>query len=253
MTQFSVLDCVLAGTAAAVGAMINASAGGGTLVSFPTLTAIGVPALSANATNMVGMCPGYIAGTVAQRNDLAGLGRSLRGRVVCAAAGALVGAVLLVSTSEKVFREIVPILVLASTALLAAQETLRRWLARRRPSASGLAVVEMVCLFLACCYGGYFGAGLGIILLAVLGLFSSLRFNRINAIKQLLSIVVGVTSATFLAFSSHVEWVLVACMVPGSFIGGSVGGRFATRVDPARLRAGVVVVGFVIGVIYAVT
>jgi uncharacterized membrane protein YfcA len=253
VTDLSTLDYVLAGVAAAVGAMINASAGGGTLVSFPTLTAIGVPALSANATNMVGMCPGYIAGTVAQRNDLAGLGPSLRSRVVCAAAGALVGAVLLVSTSERLFREIVPILVLASTALLAVQEPLRRWLARRRPSASGLAVVEMGCLFLACCYGGYFGAGLGIILLAVLGLFSALRFNQLNAIKQLLSIVVGVTSATFLAFTSHVEWALVACMVPGSLVGGALGGRLATRVDPGRLRAAVVVCGCVIALVYALT
>jgi uncharacterized membrane protein YfcA len=149
-------------------------------------------------------------------------------------------------------REIVPILVLASTALLAAQEPLRRWLARRRPSASGLAVVEAGCLFLAACYGGYFGAGLGIILLAVLGLFSALRFNQLNAIKQLLSIVVGVTSATFLAFSSHVEWALVACMVPGSLVGGALGGRLATRVDPGRLRAAVVVCGCVIAVVYAV-
>ena len=101
-----------------------------------------------------------------------------------------------------------------------------------------MAAVEAVCLFLAACYGGYFGAGLGIILLAVLGLFSALRFNQLNAIKQLLSIVVGVTSATFLAFSSHVEWVLVACMVPGSLIGGSArrAPRHAGRPGPAARR-----------------
>ena len=254
-TNVSIFHGVLAGLAASIGAMVNATAGGGTLVSFPTLTALGVPSLTANATNMVAMCPGYLAGTYAQRDELTGLGRALRLRVSCAAVGGLVGALLLVASSDELFTAIVPFLVLGSAAMLAAQDPLRRSLARRRRGSTvpNNPPFEVLSLFFAACYGGYFGAGLGIVLLAVMGLFSTLRFNQLNAIKQLLSIAIGLSSALFLAFSSHVSWVLVAYMVPGSLIGGTAGGRLASHIDPRHLRAAVVTCGCLVGLVYFLT
>jgi uncharacterized membrane protein YfcA len=245
---------VLAMCAAGVGAIVNATAGGGTLVSFPTLVALGVPPVGANATNMIAMCPGYFAGTYAQRVDLAGLRPALRVQAVCSVFGGVAGAALLLMT-EELFREVVPFLILASALLLAVQVPLRRVLSRRELTAprSGVAPGQLATLFVAACYGGYFGAGLGIVLLAVLGLFSPLPFNRLNAIKQLLSVAIGVSSALVLAFTRHADWALVAWMMPGAFLGGTFGGRVVSRVNPDVLRVVVVIAGCAIAAVYFVT
>ncbi|PRP55321.1 sulfite exporter TauE/SafE family protein, partial [Bacillus halotolerans] len=144
----------LAAGSAAVGAgLINAVAGGGTLVSFPVLTALGVPAIRANATNTVALCPGYIGGTLAQRKDLAGLQRSLRPQLVAAMLGGLSGSILLTVSSEAVFRQIVPFLILAACLLLATQDRIRRWLSARSSEGSGThAVAELVSVTAASVY-----------------------------------------------------------------------------------------------------
>ena len=129
MTDISALAHVAAGCAALVAGAVNALAGGGTLITFPVLTAIGVPAIRANATNTVSLSPGYVGGTYAQRRDLAGLGSSLRPQLVASAFGGLAGSILLIVTSEAVFRSIVPFLILAACGLLAAQDRLRAALA----------------------------------------------------------------------------------------------------------------------------
>jgi len=246
---------------AVAGSFINATAGGGTLVSFPTLTALGLPTITANATNMVAMCPGYFAGTHAQRSEIAALRPTLPRQVVCAALGSLVGAILLTKTDEGVFRRVVPLLILASTVLLAAQPRIRAAVAARqgradRPLVEGAAVEDRVGLrplaglFVASAYGGYFGAGLGIILLAVTGLYLTLSFRQLNALKQLLSVVVGLTSAAFLVFTPHVDWAVAAWMIPGSLLGGALGGRVVGRVNPAMLRTAVVCLSTAVAVVY---
>lgn len=232
--------------------IVNAVAGGGTLISFPVMTAVGVPSVHANATNTVSLCPGYIGGTYAQRRDLAGLGGHLRPQLVAAAAGGLAGSVLLIVTSESLFRKIVPFLILAAAVLLAVQGRIRAWLARRAGGHGAHRSAELIAVTAASVYGGYFGAGLGIMLMAVLGLFSELPFTRLNAVKQILSVVINVFAAGFLVFSGKVEWGLVAVMAPCSLLGGQVGGRVAGSLPPEKMRAGVIVFAFTVAVIYFV-
>ncbi len=241
-----------AGAALAAG-VVNAIAGGGTLISFPVMTAVGVPAVRANATNTVSLCPGYISGTYAQRRDLEGLAGHVRPQLAVAAVGGLLGSVLLVVTSESVFRAVVPYLILAAAVLLAVQNRLRAWVARRRhDDDQPRRTVELLTIGAAAVYGGYFGAGLGIMLMAVMGLFSDLPFTRLNAVKQLLAFVINVCAATFLVFSGKVEWSIVAVMAPGALIGGQLGGRFAGSLPPEKLRIGVIVFAFAVAVVYLV-
>ena len=242
----------LAAAAAAVGAgAVNALAGGGTLISFPVLTAIGVPSVNANATNTVALCPGYVGGTWALRREIDATHEPLRARLVVAGIGGLTGALLLLFTSNAVFRSIVPYLILLSCLMLAVQDPLRRWVTRHRGSGR-LAGLELGGTFLAGVYGGYFGAGLGIMLIAVLGLFSAVPFTQLNAVKQPLAAAINLSAAAFLVFSGKIEWSLVAVMAPASLLGGALGGRLSTYLPANRFKWAVITFGVVISIIYLV-
>ena len=197
MSDVSALSHLIAAAAAAGAGAVNALAGGGTLISFPVLTAIGVPVVSANATNTVALCPGYVGGTYALRQEIDATGEPLRRRLVVSGLGGLTGALLLLLTSNAVFRSIVPYLILLSCLLLAVQDPLRRWVAHHR-GAKDLTVAELIGIFLAGTYGGYFGAGLGIMLIAILGLFSNVPFIQLNAVKQPLAAAINLSAAAFL-------------------------------------------------------
>lgn len=251
----STLDLALATLAALAGGAVNALAGGGTLITFPALVALGAPAVAANVTNTVALTPGYLGGTYGQRGDLRGQGGRLRLLVPASIAGGLLGGVLLLLTGDELFRELVPFLILGATGLLAAQERVRALVARRvggRPGADPSEVWAVASAFAASVYGGYFGAGLGVILLAVLGLSLEDPLTRINALKQALSFCVNVTAACYFLFSGRVVWSLAAVMAVGAVAGGSLGGRLAGRMRPERLRLVVVAVGLVVGLAYLV-
>lgn len=252
MSDISTLGHVAIGFAAAGAGLVNAIAGGGTLISFPIMTALGVPAVRANATNTVSLCPGYVGGTFAQRKDLTGMGKGLRPRLIAAAVGGFGGSILLIVTSEAVFRQIVPFLILAASLLLAVQDRIRSWLFAQPNLHKSHLTLEIIAVTIASTYGGYFGAGLGIMLMAVLGLFSELPFNQLNAVKQLLSFVVNISAAAFLVFSGKVEWTLVAVMAPASLAGGHFGGRLAGSLPPRKLRAFVITFGVLVAVVYLV-
>ncbi len=286
------IDFALAGGATLVAGAVNALAGGGTLVSFPTLVAIGVPALSANVTNTVALCPGYLSGTVAQREDLQGQRRRVRALGVAAAIGGLTGSVLLEITPESAFRSVVPWLLVLSCVLLAGQDRTRAWVkarsatgdttgaprgattvdgwatpARREPAGAAgapgdrAAVVDvgrpswilLGTIFLGAVYGGFFGAGLGIMMLALLGLFLDDSLIRINAVKQALQLIINVVAAAFFAISGHVRWELVPVMAVAALVGGTVGGRLSRVVNPTWLRRAVVVFGLAVAVDFWVT
>jgi uncharacterized membrane protein YfcA len=249
VNDISLLGHVLAGLGAVAAGTVNAVAGGGTLITFPLLTAVGVPSVRANATNTIALSPGYVAGTYAQRNDLTGLRTGVQAQAIVAGVGGLTGSILLVISSESAFKVLVPFLILLATLLLAAQDRLRAWVAARG-STDAHATIGLAAVFLAAIYGGYFGAGLGIMLAAVLGVFSDLPFTRVNAVKQLLAFVVNVSAAAFLCFSGKAVWSLVAVMAPAAIIGGTMGGRLARIVPPKRLRTGVIVLGLIVSVIY---
>ena len=253
--DLSVLDHVLVALAAVAGGAVNAVAGGGTLITFPALAAVGVPAVSANVTNTVALSPGYLGGTYAQRTDLVGQGARLRFLVPVAVVGGLVGGVLLLATGEELFRDLVPFLILGASVLLLLQDRIRARVIRRL-SASERADPHhawvAVPAFGASVYGGYFGAGLGVILLAVLGLVLEDSLTRINALKQALSFCINVTAAVFFLFSGRVAWTAALVMAVGALIGGSIGGRLAGRMRAERLRGVVVAIGFVVGTLYLV-
>ncbi len=249
------LDYLTIGLAALAAGAVNAVAGGGTLISFPVMTALGIPPVAANVTNTVALCPGFIGGTFAQRRDLAGQGPRLWALLPAAALGGVAGGVLLLYSGDRVFRALVPFLILAASALLAAQDRVRAWMLRRPGGADSRAsdfARAAAPVGLAAAYGGYFGAGLGVILLATLGLLLSDSLTRLNALKQALSFSANLAAAVFFAFSGRVVWSVALVMAVGALVGGSIGGHFASRVSPGALRRAVVVVGFVVGMIYLV-
>jgi uncharacterized membrane protein YfcA len=260
--SLSALDLAAAGGATLVAGAINALAGGGTLVSFPTLVAIGVPALPANVTNTVALCPGYFSGTWAQREDLAPQRTTATWLAVAAAAGGLTGSALLEVTPGSTFRAAVPWLLVLSCALLISQDRVRSMVRARTtaapsepdaPRPARPPVPLMLAIFAGGIYGGFFGAGLGIMLLALLGLWLDESMVRINAVKQAMSLVVNTVAAVFFAISGHVRWELVPVMAVASVIGGTFGGRLSRVVNPTWLRRAVVVFGLVVAVDFWLT
>ncbi len=240
--------------AAAVGAgMVNALAGGGSLITFPTLLAVGVPPVAANVTNTVALCPGYFGATLAQAKDLQGQKGRMRLLLPASVVGGVLGGILLLKTTEELFRTVVPFLILLASALLAVQEPVRAWLIRRAGNSnpggdSGRWAVLPIGL--AAVYGGYFGAGLSVIVLAVLGLVIHDNLTRLNALKQSISLSTNVAAAVFFLFSGQTVWLAALVMAAGALIGGTLGGRLAGRIKPGVLRVIVVTIGVVVGLIY---
>jgi len=241
----------IVGAAAFAGGLVNAIAGGGSLITFPVLVAIGLPAVTASLTNTVAMCPGYLGATIAQRRDLAGQ-RGRAWRVLPGAAlGGVAGALLLLHTSDASFDVAVPYLILFAAALLAAQEPLRRWLVgrSRTPHSEAWAAVPVA---LAAIYGGYFGAGMGVMVLAALAVVLDDTLTRANALKQTVSLVVNVAAAIVFLGSGRIDWTIAVVMMAGALIGGAVGGLVASRVPPVILRWTVVVVAVAVAIAYFV-
>ena len=247
------LDFVLIGLAAVAAGAINALAGGGTLITFPALTSIGIPAVVANVTNTVALSPGYLGATLAQKTEILDQRRRLWFLLPAAALGGLAGGLLLLNTSEKLFRELVPYLILLASLLLAVQDPLRRRLVARaarsgaEPRHEGWAAVPV---FFAAIYGGYFGAGLSVIILAVLGLTLDDSLTRLNALKQAVAFATNMTAAALFLFSGQVVWPAAAVMAVGALLGGALGGKLAGRIQPATLRRVVVTIGILIAIIY---
>ena len=245
-------DLLIAGLAAIAAGIVNAIAGGGTLITFPVLIALGLPAVSANVTNTVALCPGYFGGTWAQRNDLKGQSGRIRLLVPIAIVGGIAGGLLLIMTGEKLFGNLVPYLILFATILLAAQDRLKKWIFRNSGPhhSDGSQKLISLAMIPAALYGGYFGAGLGVITLAALGLFLHDNVIRLNALKQLLSLCINVSAALYFLFSGQVHWLVAAVMAVCALLGGTIGGRLAGKFKPVILKWVVVVIGFAVAFIY---
>lgn len=251
----SILELIAVGLAAVAGGFVNAIAGGGTLITFPMLTAVGVPPVIANVTNTVALCPGYIGGTFAQRRDLQGQGKRMRMLLPAGILGGITGGVLLLSTSDATFRKLIPYLILTAVILLAFQDRLRNAVMARMGGHGRTHPHEawsIPLIYLAAIYGGYFGAGLGVMMLAILGLVLDDSLTRLNALKQSLSFVINIAAALFFLFSGKVLWTAAAVMSVGALAGGVLGGRVASRIQPALLRWIVIAVGLVVAAVYFV-
>jgi uncharacterized membrane protein YfcA len=243
----SVLEAVailLAGVAAGT---INTVVGSGTLITFPTLLAFGVPPVTANVSNTIGLVPGSVTGAWGYRHELAGQ----RGRVVQLATasllGGLVGAVLLLVLPEGAFEAIVPALILLGVVLVIAGPRLSAWVARRaeeRGTGDRLyAWWVWQAVLVTGVYGGYFGAAQGVLLMAVLGIGVAEPLQRLNGVKNVLAAIVnGVAGALFI-FVADVDWLVVLLIGVGSVIGGLIGAGVGRRLPPLALRVTIVVVG----------
>jgi len=249
---FTVADHIIAAIAAAAAGAVNAIAGGGTLISFPTLVALGASRVSANVTNTVALCPGYFGGAVAQRSQLPGQRDRIVRLSIAAGLGGLTGSVLLLATGEAAFTKLVPWLILLACALLGGQNYIRKWLRIGIEHHSAPGWIAITAIFVVSIYGGYFGAGLGIALLAVLGLVIDESLPRLNALKQVLALVINVVAASFFAGSGEVIWSFVVVMAPASLMGGIAGGKLVNVIKPSVLRAAVVTYGTVLAVYYIV-
>ncbi|MSR14158.1 MAG: sulfite exporter TauE/SafE family protein [Gammaproteobacteria bacterium] len=246
-------EFVLIALAALAAGIVNAVAGGGTLITFPMMTALGIPPVIANVTNSVALCPGYLGGTLAQWQDLRGQGRRIAWLVPTGILGGTVGGLLLLHTGERIFAVLVPYLILLASLLLALQDPTKRWLTKRieQHRARGAPTIAMVLpLAVSALYGGYFGAGLGVVMLAVLGITVDDTLTRLNALKQLLSLVINLAAAAYFIIAAPILWPAAAIMAFGALVGGVVGGRLAGRIRSSTLRYSVVAVGVLVGGFY---
>jgi uncharacterized membrane protein YfcA len=223
---------------------VNSVAGGGTLLSFPALLLLGFPALTANVTNTIGLLPGYAGGSVAYRAELSVQRDRIWFLAPISIVGAVVGAILLTRTSNHVFAVIVPWLILAACALLLVQPLVTsRVHTHRSEREQHRSPILAVAQFLSGVYGAFFGAGLGVMMLAVLGLFIRDDLQRINALKGIMQLIINVVAAIYFAFFGPVSWVAVLVMVPTSAAGGFIGVALARRLRPPVLRGVVIAFG----------
>jgi len=219
-----------------VSGAVNAVAGGGSLLVFPALLAVGFPPLAANVTNSVAQWPGYVGILAGARHELPGQGRRVALTSVVAVFGSAVGCVLLLVLPGTVFDAVVPVLVLLASALLGLQPFLKRWIGAPEPGRPDRTAVLLPAVFLAAIYGGYFGGALGVILIATLSLCAGDELRRLNATKAVLSLVIATVTVVIFALRAPVDWTAVALLAPTTLIGGYVGARLARRPPENVLR-----------------
>jgi uncharacterized membrane protein YfcA len=240
---FLFLSAVIAGG-------INSVAGGGTLISFPSLLAAGVPSILANATNTAALVPGSASSAIAYRADLAPNRKLLLTLLIPSLIGGLLGAVALVVTPPAVFNVIVPFLVLFATLLFAGRNLFNR-LARvdrqeEKPVTWIGNVWGITFQILVAAYGGYFGAGIGILMLASLSIMGLRDIHRMNAIKTVLAVAINGVALAYFILQDKVVWPYAILMAAGAIIGGYGGARLAKRVNQGAVRGFVIAAGLVV-------
>jgi uncharacterized protein len=243
--SFSALHVVLLVLAGMGAGIANGVAGGGSLISFPLLLALGFPPLTANITNTVGIWPGYLGSAAGFRKEIAGQGRRFARLSPVAGIGAVAGAILLLTTSSADFTAIAPWLVLGASLLFALQPLLRRALSGSGDPTRVHPVLLLLGTFAASVYGGYFGAGMGVMLLAILGLCLPDSILRTSGLRTILSILVNGVAAVVFLIHGGLVWEAVALLAIGSLVGGWVGARVAVAIPATALRVVVVVIGLV--------
>ena len=234
---------------------INSLVGSGTLITFPTLVTLGFPPVTATMSNAVGLVAGGLSGTLGYRAELAGQRDRLRWQIPASLTGAIIGAYLLLHLPEKVFTQIVPVLLVGALILVVLGPRIQAF-ARRRAEEAGrsadhVSAARMTALvagtFAVGIYGGYFTAAQGILLIGVMGALLPEDIQRMNAAKNLLSLLVNIVAATaytLVAFD-RISWTAAALIAVGSLFGGWFGARYGRRLSPAALRVVIVVVGLI--------
>ncbi|SDY50963.1 hypothetical protein SAMN05661080_03695 [Modestobacter sp. DSM 44400] len=244
----SAADLLIASGVALLAGVINSIAGGGSLILFPTLVALGLGTVPANVTNSIAQWPGYIGGVVGFRQEYGGQRSRLIRFSVVAVLGGTVGSVLLLTTPSAAFDTVVPVLVLVASLLLAVQPLVTKRLKKAEEGEHTRDPVWLyVALFLATVYGGYFGGALGVILVGVLGLGLG-KLKLANAVKSVISLVTATVTLVIFGFFADVSWAYVAVCAPASLLGGFLGAKVATRIPTTPLRVLIVVFGISVAV-----
>jgi len=237
--------------AAGIGAgTINTIVGSGTLLTFPVLLAVGLPPVTANVSNTLGLVPGSVTGAIGYRRELAGQRERLMRLGAVGLVGGISGAILLVTLPSKAFNAIVPVLIAIALVLVVLQPRLARAVqARRGRDGSAVPVhggpVLLLGMLLASVYGGYFGAAQGVLYLSLMGLFLEEPLQRLNGLKNVVAAVVNAVAALFFIVVAHMDWAAVGLIATGATIGGLIGARVGRRLPPMALRGLIVVVGIV--------
>lgn len=237
----------VAGAGAAAGAS-NALAGAGSLITFPTLVALGLPPLSANVTSTVGLIPGAAGGAIGYADLLTEQRQRILRLAVPTLAGAVAGTALLLITSNDTFEAIVPALVAGSCLLLLFQPRLTPRISHAGDERSPFLTAG---LLLSGAYAAYFGSAVGILLLGLLGLFVAASMQHLNAIKILLAGIANLLAAIAYAFLAPVDWRYAVCLMVSSLLGGRLGARYARRVDGDTLRVAIAVIGLFVAAVLA--
>jgi uncharacterized membrane protein YfcA len=240
---------LLAGSAALAGA-VNSVAGGGTLISFPAALAWGLPSTVANATNAVAMAPGSLASAWALRRELAEERQLATLLVLPALVGGVAGAYILHHTSQRLFDAIIPWLVLGATLVILFQGLIVRRREQRPPSRARTAFV-VVCQLLVGVYGGYFGAAMGIVMLAFLSLVTTTGIHGRNAVKNMLAALINGVATVYFVAVGLVDGKAAVIMIVGAVVGSFIGARLARRASARTVRAIVVVIGLALSLLLA--
>ncbi len=250
MTVLEFVSLVAAGIGAG---LIGSIAGLASLVSYPALLATGIPPVTANVTNTVALFPGYAGSVAGGRPELEGSAPTVRVLTLTGVLGGIGGAVLLLTTPGSVFEAVVPFLILLACALLVAQPWLAKQVQRRSGERrSAHSPLMLLAVLLAAVYGAYFGAGLGVLLLGVLGVFLAEPLRRINALKNVSSLVINTVALVAFGLFGPVAWEAVLVIAVTALAGGFLGAKIASRIPSSLLRALVVLYGVVVSVVLLV-
>ena len=242
MTLVEGVAILLAGVAAGT---INVVVGSGTLITFPVLLTCGYAPVVANVSNTIGLVPGSFSGVVGYRREL---GRQRHRLVHLSAAsltGGILGAIALLELPDEAFEAIVPVFIVLALVLIILQPRLAKRLAERRPRGHRPGPITTAAVVGTGVYGGYFGAAQGILLLGILGASLPEDLQHVNAIKNLLAMLVNLVSGIVFAIVAPVSWAAAGLVAAGSIVGGALGARYGRRLPPGALRAVIVVVGVV--------
>lgn len=240
MSPLQVVAVLAAGVAAGT---INTIVGSGSLITFPTLLAVGYTPLVANVSNTVGLMPGAVSGSIGYRRELAGQRSRAVPLGVVVMLGGLTGGLLLLAMPASTFERVVPYLILVACGLIAAQPRLTRAMARRRGDRRSHPAPLYVLMYLAAVYGGYFGAAQSVIAIALLGIFVPDHLQRLNALKNVLAALMNAATTVLFVFAAPIAWPPLLLLATGSIVGGQVGAHLGRRLSPLVLRTVIIVVG----------
>jgi uncharacterized protein len=255
MESFSLLHALLLIAAGCIAGFMNSIAGGGTLVTFPSLVFVGLPSIVANATSTIALLPAAVASAAGYRRKITTVSRWLRLFGPVSLLGGLLGGILLVQTPARVFDWLVPFLILFATILFMAHGSFTSFFGHRAASVHGKGpsrkwiIGAVIFQFAVAVYGGYFGAGIGILMLASLGMLGFEDVHEMNALKVMMGFLINVIAATYFIGSGLVYWPAAGIMVLGTILGGYFGAHFAQRVPQGRVRGMITAIGLIISAV----